>query len=295
MYGNPYGTYTNGSADIMTSQSQMMISNQQALMIHESVLRSKLEQRRRVFDEWLYERANTPSMEDIREREQELAFRRSRNDPPLPEILSAQALNSLLVDLQKREAQGAVLAAVALDEASLKNINVTATQNGANFGLLRNEGRLNWPPALRQLAPEEETQALRKEIDSLVKAAMERAATGQVPSGFLVQLYDDVQHYRDLLRRNTNELMPPQYIQARRFLDDLENSLRVLEQDDAAKFIEGKFAAKGATVPNLVRHMASLGLVFAPATAGDEAAYQSLQRAMAEASQRAQLQTSAQK
>lgn len=294
-YGNPYGNSTIGSSDIMNAQSQMMISNQQSLLTHESVLKSKLEQRRRVFDEWLYERANTPSLEDIREREQELIARRSRNDPPFPEIQSAVALNSLLADLQKLDAKGTAVAPVSLEETLLKNINVTATQDGASFGALRNEGLLNWPPALRELATGQDTQGLRKEVDTLVKAAIDQAKAGKVQTGILTQLHSDVQSYRELLKRSTGDLTPPQYIQARRFLDELDESLKVLERDDAANYVLGKFAAKGATVRDLVRHMASLGLIFAPATAGDEAAYVALQRALAEASQRAQLQTASER
>jgi len=294
-YGNLYGSSTIGSADIMNAQSQMMISNQQALMVHESVLKSKLEQRRRVFDEWLYERANTPSLEDIREREQELIARRSRNDPPFPEIQSAVALNSLLAELQKVEAKGTTISPVSLEDGLLKNINVTATQDGANFGALRNEGLLNWPPALRDLTPSQETQGLRKEMDTLVKAALDQAKTGKVQTGILAQLQSDVQNYREFLKRNTGELTPPQYIQARRFLDELDASVKVLERDDAANYVLGKFAPKGATVRDLVRHMSNLGLIFAPATAGDEAAYVALQRALAEASQRAQVQTASER
>src|SRR5262249_5714053 len=149
-----------------------------------------------------YERANTPSLEDIREHEQELIARRSRNDPPFPEIQSAVALNSLLADLQKLEAKGTAVSPVSLEESLLKNVNVTATQDGANFGALRNDGLLNWPPALRDLAPGQETQALRKEMDTLVKAALDQAKTGKVQTGILTQLYSDVQNYREFLKRN---------------------------------------------------------------------------------------------
>lgn len=288
---SPYSSGMNGAADVMTAQSQMTIANQQAEMTQRTVLRTKLENHRRLFDAWLYERANTPSMEDLREREQELVFRRSRNDPPLTEILSALALNSLLIELQKLEAKGITLTSVELDEGVLKNINVTATQNGANFGLLKHDGPLSWPVVLRDLAPAAETQELRKEIDSLIKEALFQAKNGKTEPGLLAQLYVDVRFCRELLKKTAGDVTSHRYIAARRFLDDLENAVKVLERDDAANFILGKFAAKGKTVRELLKHMNSLGLVFAPAVSGDEAAYVALQRSLAEASYRAQLQT----
>lgn len=294
-YTNPYAETTTGAADVLNSQAQSMTSSQQAESTREAVPRSRLEQRRRAFDEWLYERAHTPSLEDIRERDQALVLRRSRNDPPATEIFSAQALNSLLVDLQKLEAQGKELAAVNLDESLLKNINVTAAQNGANFGALKNEGNLDWPAVLRELPPAAHAEALRKEIDSLIKAAIDQARTGKVAAGLIAQLYSDIGNLREMLKLSAGDLNFARYSSARRFLDDLESGIKALEQNDAANYILGKFTAKGKTVRDLVQHMTSTGLMFAPAVSGDEAAYLALQRALAEASQRAEMQTASEK
>lgn len=290
-YTNPYVDPTTTAANVTSAQAQTMTSNAQAESLREAVPRGRLEQRRRAFDEWLYEREHTPSLEDVREREQDLVLRRSRNDPPLPEIFSAQALNSLLVELQKLEAKGKELAPVQLDEGLLKNINVTATLNGANFGLLKHDGELSWPAVLRDLPPTEDAQALREEINSLIKDAIDQAKTGKVAAGLLAQLYGDVRALREMLRTNAGELTFARYSSARRFLDELEGAVKALEQNDAANYILGKFAARGKTVHDLVQHMTSTGLVFAPAVSGDEAAYLALQRALAEASQRAQTQT----
>jgi hypothetical protein len=48
-----------------------------------------------------------------------------------------------------------------------------------------------------------------------------------------------------------------------------------------ANFFNGKWAANGKTVGDLVKYMASSGLRFAPATQGSEAAYSMLQQALA--------------
>jgi hypothetical protein len=72
------------------------------------------------------------------------------------------------------------------------------------------------------------------------------------------------------------------YNESKRFLNDLEDALKVLERPDASSYVNGKFAAKGATVRDLVNNMSKNGLSFAASVPGDEAAYVSLQRAMAQ-------------
>jgi hypothetical protein len=72
-----------------------------------------------------------------------------------------------------------------------------------------------------------------------------------------------------------------EYIHARTFLDDFGKALKVLDQPDAANYFNGKYAAKGATVADLVKYMSDQGLQFAPAVAGEEAAYMALYQAMA--------------
>lgn len=290
-YGNPYygggymyggGGALSGSADVIQAQSQMMIANQQAVLMQQAVRREKLDQKRRVFDEWLYERANTPSLEDIRQEEQALKLRRSRNDPPITEILTGQALNSLLNNLQTMQAKGVNGPQVPLDEDVLKKINVTSAQDGRNYGLLRNDGNLSWPFALRALPPQGDSDAVRKEVQTLVKEAMTQAKNGRVDAGILAQLYDDVNKLRAMLKRNVGDLSFSQYNESKRYLNDLEEALKVLERADASSYVNGKFSAKGQNVKELVDYMKKNGLTFAPAVAGDEAAYVALQRAMAQ-------------
>src|SRR5437868_3872820 len=99
----------------------------------------------------LYEREKTPSAEDERQKSQRERLERRRNNPPLTEIWSGQALNDLLDDLQKLPARDGLTllgtAELLLDEDGLKRINVTA-DNGGNAGLLKAEDGLHWPVAL---------------------------------------------------------------------------------------------------------------------------------------------------
>ena len=58
-------------------------------------------------------------------------------------------------------------------------------------------------------------------------------------------------------------------------------SRKVLEKPDAGHYLTGKYAAKGKSVQAVVKYMTQQGLLFAPAIAGDEAAYTALHRALA--------------
>ena len=68
-------------------------------------------------------------------------------NPPETEIWSGYSLNTLLANLQQLAGKGVEGPTVALDPASLKQINVTVKGQG-NVGLLKERGKLNWPFAL---------------------------------------------------------------------------------------------------------------------------------------------------
>src|SRR5689334_347362 len=107
-YSNPYGSYygpyqgyLSGAADVIRGQSNYMVSAQQANLVKEQVQRERVENRRRVLDEWLYEREKTPTAEDDRARTRKLEEHRARNDPPATETYAGKSLNDLLDHLKK--------------------------------------------------------------------------------------------------------------------------------------------------------------------------------------------------
>ena len=74
---------------------------------------------------------------------------------------------------------------------------------------------------------------------------------------------------------------PSQHVEARRYLNSLQDAVRLLRQPDAGNYFNGTYAARGRTVPDLVRGMKEKGLQFAPAAPGDEAAYAILYQGLA--------------
>jgi hypothetical protein len=292
-YGNPYGYggfsvqdpsngYLTGGASVIQAQAQFMVAQQQALLMREQVKQSKQATRQSVINEWLWERQNIPSLEQIRQESRALELNRSRNDPPVNEVLQGASLNTLLDSLEKQLNSSPP---IEIDQGLLRHINVMPPVSGAgNFGLLKDGGQLSWPLALRDLAPADETAQLRGQIDSLVQEALKQAANNQqVDAATLRGIESSANQLEELLRKQVSRVPFNQYVDARRFLTELEGAQKVLQTREATKFANGTYSAKGGTVQELVKNMKNQGLRFAPATPGDEASYLALQRLMAEA------------
>lgn len=277
-YADPFGGNLYGSAAVIDSAGKLMTSTQQAYLMQEQVKREKIENRRRVFDQWLYERNNTPSVQDEFERMQKLELRRSQNDPPVNEILSAKALNDLLIDIQKLQGKDYKATDLKLDDEILKNINVSPPGKGsANIGLLKKDGPLSWPVTLRGLDYKKD----RDLINTLITEAVRQASSGPVDVATLKDMNYAVDRLQQQLALRIKEMPPNQYIESKRFLNDFKDALNALGLEDASHYFNGKYKAKGKTVAELIDNMTKLGLRFAPAVAGDESAYVALHRLLA--------------
>ncbi len=275
-YGeSPLGGYMRGIAGIISSEGNALVNIEQANLLHEQVRRERMENRRRAFDQYLYEREHTPTPEDERARAMREQVRRSLNDPPMGDITSGLALNTLLADIQKKgdNVQGPP---IALDNDILRHVNVKSPSGGGNPGLLKNEGRLSWPVVLRGPQYKDE----RDVLNDLTPAAYDQAVSGKSDPATLESMTAAVRRLGEKLRDNIKDLTPTEYSEGRRFLSDYEDALALLRQPGAGDYFTQK-APKGKTVQELVQHMLKKGLVFAPAVPGDEGAYLALQRALA--------------
>jgi hypothetical protein len=276
-----YGGYMRGNADVISNTGRYLINNQQSHLTREQVRQARIDTRRKVFDQYLYERDNTPTVEDERERLQHEAWRRALNDPPVTEIWSARALNDLLLDAQKLQAKGTSGPPVTLDPGVLQRINVAAGRRPGNAAMLKNQGRLNWPAALLSSKMPKEAEELREQIAALLPGAVNQAVNGKVDADRLKELNRAVASLQALLAAQVSRFPPDQYLTARRFLTGLEDGLKVLGQPDAGLYFTDRYVARGRTVPDLIEHMTREGLAFAPALSGDEGAYVALHRALA--------------
>jgi hypothetical protein len=263
---NPY----DGSDGVAT-----LISDPEGRLAREHAEQSKLVTRRRAFDEFLYERKHGLTWEDDRERLQGEELRRSRTDPPVNEITSAQALNTLLDHLQKLDARGVTGREVPLDEDVLSRVNVSFGRGG-HLGLLKNGGRLSWPLALTDDAVRGE----RKQVDSLLAEVLSQTSARPADADAITEMTRTSDRLQQYLAERSKNLPPGQYVEAKRFLTDLGQALRALQQPEAAEHLSRKTAPHDKTVAELIRSMTRQGLHFAPAVNGDEAAYVALHRAL---------------
>jgi hypothetical protein len=276
-YYDPLGGFTSGVANIIGAQGQFAIDHQQSRLMKEQVNQAKIDTRRKNLDEWHYERDNTPTLEDERERSRAEEVRRSRNDPPLTEVWSGKALNDLLTATLKLNPPSESNAPyVPLDPDLVRHINLTSGTTFNNLGVLKDGGKLDWPLALT----DDQFQENRKKLEALCPQAFKEAYDGKVQPKTIRDLRGNVEEMTDLLKQNVGKLSPNDYIPARRYLTELDSSFRTLQDPDVGKYATGKWTAHGDNVYALTAEINRQGLRFGPAVSGDHAAYVSLHRAM---------------
>jgi hypothetical protein len=276
---DPYGGYLHGAADLVRAQGDFLIKREQAALERERVRRAKLETRHLQLEHWEWEREFLAGAgERQRERVRKAEVERGRNFPPLTEILAAIPLNNLLDDLIKQP-QLPLAGSVAVQPEWLAHVHVTVDGRG-NIGLLK-EDTLYWP----QLLLRSDFAAERERIDQLFTQAKEQTLSTRRDPALLLQLRRRVaacqEHIRSETKRGTNDAdwSPRHYIDAKRFLGEVDGALMVLERPDAAYYLS---PLQGNTVAEVVASMKKSGIRFAPATVGCERFYVALHRALAD-------------
>jgi hypothetical protein len=274
---NPYQGYLDGAASVTTANAQYQMTIQQAKLAREEARRSSLETRRQTLLERQFELSLMPDPEQIRQKEMMKSLERSRNNPPLIDIWKGTALNDLLRDIQTAQSHGISGGEdVPLSPDVLKHINVNTGTTRGGVGLLRDDGKLTWPAPLRQDLFDQQ----RGRIDELLQKAVQEAHSGPVDAKLLRDLRTATTQLGRAIDASLSELSSTDYIDSSRYLRELKDGLRVLEQSDVAKYFSSKWTPRGSTVGDLVRQMTKEGLKFGPAVSGDESYYTVLHRAL---------------
>jgi hypothetical protein len=275
-YYDPYAGYLSGYAGTLDPAGQYLISQQYAKVVGQQAQQAKIDTRRQAFDEWLYERDKTPTLEDDRERARMENLRRQYNDPPITEIWSGLALNTILDAITKEDKQRGPGPEVPLNTADLRDINLSAGGLTGSVGLIRDGGKIQWPFVFRGSA----FTAQRKTLDRLALQAYNQARGGGVDPDTLQGMTDASNRLSAQLLAQVSNLDPNQYIAGKRFLNDLSNTITALQDPQVGNYLTGKWSAQGNTVAQLVAYMNGNGLRFGPADPGDQAAYVSLYRSL---------------
>jgi hypothetical protein len=235
----------------------------------------------KAIDERMANRRNVlDDMRNDREKAAQDEQRRSRDNPTMAEIVSAKALNDVLDDFRKLgdalNAAGVPNPALPLDKAALVHINVT--RGVGNMALLKHGGELNWPAALA--GPD--NSDIRDRLTAQATDVVVRMKRGdEVDPDTLLRMNNGVELLRARLQRNAGDLSFQSFAEAKRFLQNLSDSIVALRQPDATDHFTGKYALKTQSVLELVKEMNDNSLRFASAVPGDEPAYVALRDALA--------------
>ncbi|MFQ3649300.1 MAG: hypothetical protein SNJ75_03125 [Gemmataceae bacterium] len=269
---DPLNGYLTGVASVTAATGQYWMSVQQARLLREQSRQMSYETaRKRVeFEAW-YE-SRKMKTQDLIDNQVRTDLERARKDPPLVEVISGKSLNDLLNNIRKlgRLNRGPN---ITLEESTLKHINLTSPAISGNVGLLRNEGKFDWPLSLQEKIFDEERERLTRNIQAAVDSIKN---SGKAEARLLKDIQADMAALQRKVDDSTDDLTIAQSLEAKGFMRQLQSATRLLRDPSAKKYFNNTWTAQGRTVAELVDFMTREGLIFAPATPGDEAAYMSL-------------------
>jgi hypothetical protein len=237
---------------------------------------SRLDVRRRIREERDYERSQMPDPEKVRLGEMRYSLDRSRNNPPSGDIWSAVALNDLLQAGATMQRNGLYGPAVPIAPDVLAHVSVTTGTTRGSIGVLNDGQPLRWPFTLRGTSFKEERTAVDKLAAELVAQAK---STSGVEPETLRAAQAAVDKMDNKLKGAVEDLTPDEFISSRRFVNQLKDSLKTLQDPNASEYFR-KWTPRGNSVPELIDEMSRQGLRFAAAAVGSEPFYTMLYQSM---------------
>lgn len=257
-----------GAAALVSAQGQLQIQQEQARVEREKAYQEKFVTQKKAFEEMMYEKANTPTMTEELEYGQNLKLQRMMTSPTPTEITSGQTLNAMLPMIKTLAIKGTSGPPIPLNQAQLSHVNVMVGKDQSSLGMVRDGGvKLDWPLCLQ--SPKQ--QKLAGEIPVLVS----QAKMGGIDAKLYRDITKEIDQLNDDLRAKfrNEEILGQEYLEGKRFLENLTPTINALRQQTSQRFLDGTYAARGGTVPELVANMTKSGLSFAPCNPGDEAVY----------------------
>jgi hypothetical protein len=190
-------------------------------------------------------------------------------------IISADALNAVLKDIQAVEAKGAKGPSGYVPPLLLDDVRFAHTPPGDLLNLARQAGALKFPAAFDDPA----LAGLRAELEKQFAAAAVAVQAGRAPDPDKVaKLELALRKLQDAAGPIVRDLPFDEAIPARTFLNELAGAVKAMKGTSSAGLIDPKWGTEGVTVADLVRHMTKYKLQFGPAPRGGEEAYVTLYR-----------------
>ena len=110
----------------------------------------------------------------------------------------------------------------------------------------------------------------RKKTEDLMVKAVSEARSGRVSAKTIQGLIDVEDSLRATLKDHVNDLTPTHGIQARRYINELHDTIGTLQDKNVSKYVGGAWTPQGNTMAELVNNMMRQGLKFAPCADGDD-------------------------
>lgn len=261
------GAYLQGSASVMQAGGQVIVDQEQARVIREQANQAKLDTKRKAFDEMMYEKANTPTYTETLTKEKAQLLTRVMNFPVKSEVTDGKSLNIMLPYLQDLSARGSMGPPVPLPQSMVNQLNISGS-GGSSVGMLRDAGHVDWPIGLQGKN--------QKQLDKLLPQAYTAASMGTLSPKLMKDIRTEMKTMRETLRQQCrdDQIETSSYLRAIEFYNALESSVNALERPDAKKQLGGAYSPRARNVQELVDFMTDNGVQFAPASPGNESAYQ---------------------
>jgi len=276
---NPYQGYLDGAANITNANAKYYQTIAQARIVREQAVQEHYRTRRAMMEQAEWEMAHRPDPEKIRQATLQRELDRARVSPPPTEIWSGRSLNALLRNVIAQLGRGGVRGPnVPLNEDALKSINLTAGNTRGNLGLLKDHGNLQWPQPLQG----EGFKEAREDLSRHMKQAFNTVQLSRNPNdSTLNDLQADLKKLQNALDGNAGDLSPDEYVEARRHLRLVSDTITALKDPNVSNYLNGAWTLRGKNVAEVVQFMRDKGLWFAPATPSDQASYTALYHALA--------------
>jgi hypothetical protein len=278
-YGGGAGSFLSGTADVINANGNYQIQQQDARMKYEDWQQQRLQTRKSTIEEWEWEQQHRPTWMDQKAQLEDANLKLARNNPPLIDVYSGKSLNVLLKAIQVGQNSGIKGPPVPVDQAMLARIRLTDGQTASGVGLLKDGGKLQWPVALA--GPD--YQKSRQKIDGLMATAAQQAGgTSGVDPMTVTGLESAVNGLAAVLLEQTkaDQLTPTKAVQGKRYVNELRDTIRLLQDPSVTAYVTGQRTPQGRTMPEVVDNVLGRGLTFAPSTNGDEQAYVAFYNAM---------------
>jgi hypothetical protein len=272
-YGNqdPYGSYLQGLASVTSATGQYYQQITQARITREQARQMAIDTHRKQIEFEMWYETVRPTAPKLIAQQAATNLDEARNYASATKIWSGDALNQLFNSILRtgKLNRGP---SIALEEDTLHHINLTAAAGG-NAGLLKNGASLQWPLVLTDQRFGETPTKLGLKLKDAVAQLKELKKVEPTTLRDADALFKEL---TDKLNDSADDLTAQQFIEARRYLNQVGQAIRALKDPKAANYFNRTWNARGKTVAELVDFMDKEGLVFAPATSGDEAAYRAL-------------------